>query len=164
MAIGNPISIENNYRVNRVSAVGGQTLFTIDGGYTVGKISVYKNGIRLADTIDFSATDASTLTLFSPCLSGDLLVFEILDAFETLNVDSRVGISSAGLFLGKSSSLNFTGAGNTVTVKNDGSIDISISGGARGGGPDKVFQENQTIVSSDYRLTTGYSEMSVGPI
>jgi hypothetical protein len=60
--------------------------------------------------------------------------------------------------------LNFTGAGNTVTLKGDGSIDIAISGGARGGGPDKVFQENQRVVTTNYQLTSGYSAVSVGPV
>ena len=37
-------------------------------------------------------------------------------------------------------------------------------GGARGGGSDKVFQENQRTVTTSYSLTSGYSAVSVGPV
>ena len=47
MAIGNPISSQNNYRVIRFTATAGQTLFTITDGYAINKIAVYRNGVRL---------------------------------------------------------------------------------------------------------------------
>ena len=53
-------------------------------------------------------------------------------------------MESGGSLIGRSSTLNFTGAGNTVSLKDDGSIDVAISeSGVEGGGSDKVFQENQ---------------------
>jgi hypothetical protein len=39
-----------------------------------------------------------------------------------------------------------------------------LGGGATGGGTDKVFVQNQMIVTTSYTLTTGYSAESVGPI
>jgi hypothetical protein len=39
-----------------------------------------------------------------------------------------------------------------------------LGGGATGGGPDKVFVQNQTTVTTNYTLTTGYNAESVGPI
>jgi hypothetical protein len=164
MAIGNPISSQNNYKVQRFSATAGQTLFTITDGYELGKIAVFRNGVRLNENIDFTAADASTVTLNVSCQANDEVVFEILDTFSVISIDDRVGIESGGTLIGRSSTLNFTGAGNTVTLKGDGSIDIAISGGARGGGPDKVFQENQRVVTTNYQLTSGYSAVSVGPV
>ena len=35
---------------------------------------------------------------------------------------------------------------------------------AVGGGTDKVFQENETIINTSYTITAGKSAMSVGPI
>jgi len=190
MAIGNPISSQNNYRVITVSATAGQTLFTVTNGYTINKIGVYRNGVRLSAANDFTAADGSTVTLNNPCQSGDEVSFQLYDTFsvpdaivsaassQTISGDlvvtgtlyasvdgiGEVGIQSGGSVIGITSTLNFTGAGNTVTLQPDGSIDIAISGGARGGGADKVFVENQRNVTTNYTITPGYSAMSVGPV
>ena len=190
MAIGNPISSQNNYRVLRFSATAGQTLFTVTDGYTLGKLSLFRNGVRLTNSTDYTAADGSTVTLNDACQAGDEISIEVLDTFavpdaivgaassQTISGDlvvtgtlyasvdgiGEVGIQSGGTTIGVTSTLNFTGAGNTVTLKGDGSIDIAISGGARGGGPDKVFQENQRVVTTNYQLTSGYSAVSVGPV
>ena len=39
-----------------------------------------------------------------------------------------------------------------------------IGGGATGGGGDKVFVQNQAVVTTNYTLTTGFNAESVGPI
>ena len=39
-----------------------------------------------------------------------------------------------------------------------------LGGGATGGGPDEVFQENGVIVTTNYTLTTGKNAISAGPI
>jgi len=190
MAIGNPISSQNNFRTIDVIATSGQTLFTIADGYEINKISVFRNGVRLTNGTDYTAADASTVTLNVGCQSGDEVSFVLNDVFavpdaivsaassQTISGDlvvtgtlyasvdgiGEVGIQSGGTTIGITSTLNFTGAGNTVTLKGDGSIDIAISGGARGGGSDKVFQENQRVVTTNYQLTSGYSAVSVGPV
>jgi|DEB0MinimDraft_10_1074344.scaffolds.fasta_scaffold62235_1 hypothetical protein len=190
MAIGNPISSQNNFRTIDVTATAGQTLFTIADGYEIHKISVFRNGVRLTNGTDYTAADASTVTLNVGCQAGDEVSFVLNDVFavpdaivsaassQTISGDlvvtgtlyasvdgiGEVGIQSGGTTIGITSTLNFTGAGNTVTLKGDGSIDIAISGGARGGGPDKVFQENQRVVTTNYQLTSGYSAVSVGPV
>jgi len=46
----------------------------------------------------------------------------------------------------------------------DGSAWGSLGGGATGGGSDKVFVENDMIVTADYTITSGKSASSVGPI
>jgi hypothetical protein len=164
MAIGNPITSQNNYRVNSDAATAGQTLFTVVNGYQVGKLAVYRNGVRLSTTEDYTAADGSTVTLNEGCQAGDLVTFEILNTFSVDDVNTKVGIESAGTIVGNSQNLNFTGTGNTFAVQSDGTIDISISGGARGGGPDKVFVENQRTVTTTYNITQGYSAVSVGPV
>ena len=190
MAIGRPISNQNNYRVITVSATAGQTLFTVADGYTINKISVFRNGVRLSVANDFTAADGSTVTLNDACQAGDEVTFQLFDTFavsdaivgaassQTIGGDlvvtgtlyakvegsGEVGIQSGGTLIGISSTLNFTGAGNTVTLNGDGTVDIAISGGARGGGADKVFQENQRNVTAPYSLTPGYSAVSVGPV
>jgi len=42
---------------------------------------------------------------------------------------------------------------------------VSIfAGGATGGGPDKVFLENEMVVTTNYELSSGKSAVSAGPI
>jgi len=191
MALGRPITLTDNVatKVINVTATAGQTLFTVTGGYRINNISVFRNGVRLGET-DYVAGDGSTVTLNDACTGGDEITFQIFDDFrvsdaivsaastQTISGDltvtgtlyasidgiGEVGIQSGGTTIGITSTINFTGAGNTVTLKPDGSIDVAISGGARGGGADKVFVENQRVVNNNYTLTSGYSALSVGPV
>ncbi len=192
MALGRPISLTNNVatKVITATATAGQTLFTVVGGYRINNISVYRNGVRLGNQSDFIALDGSTVTFNTPCADGDEIEFDIFDDFhvsdaivsaassQTVSGDlvvtgtlyaevdgvGEVGIQSGGTTVGIVSTINFTGAGNTVTLKPNGVIDVAISGGARGGGADKVFVENQRVVNNNYTFTSGYSAMSVGPV
>ena len=91
MAIGNPITNENDFRINKFSPHQGQTLFTINNGYQAGKISVFRNGVRLTDGIDFTASDGSNVTLNTGCDLGDDLVIEVLDTFSVASVSGSGG-------------------------------------------------------------------------
>ena len=166
MAIGNPISSTNNYRVVNFRATAGQTLFTIPDGYVMGKLSTYRNGVRLTENVDYAAADAVTVVLNDSCGLDDEISFEILESPLVPGTNTsgvEVGIQSSGINIGSTKTIDFTGVGNTFTVKPN-RIEISISGGARGGGDNKVFQENQRNVTYNYSLTSGYSAISVGPV
>ena len=91
MAIGNPITNENDFRINKFGPHQGQTLFTINNGYQVGKISVFRNGVRLTDGIDFTASDGSNVTLNTGCDLGDDLVIEVLDTFSVASASGSGG-------------------------------------------------------------------------
>jgi hypothetical protein len=43
-------------------------------------------------------------------------------------------------------------------------VEFSRQVSAVGGGTNKVFQENETLITEDYTITSGKSAMSVGPI
>jgi hypothetical protein len=62
---GTSSRIENNF-----IATASQTTFTIPGGYTVGLIDVYVNGVRYLPT-DYTATDGTTVVLGIGLLAGD---------------------------------------------------------------------------------------------
>ena len=47
MPLGNPIRKQNESRIVSVLATEGQTVFTIQGGYRINQISVFRNGVRL---------------------------------------------------------------------------------------------------------------------
>ena len=91
MAIGNPITNENDFRINKFGPHQGQTLFTINNGYQAGKISVFRNGVRLTDGIDFTASDGSNVTLNTGCDLGDDLVIEVLDTFSVASASGSGG-------------------------------------------------------------------------
>ena len=46
----------------------------------------------------------------------------------------------------------------------NGSDWVSVGGGAKGGGTNQVFYENETNVTDDYTINTGFNAMSAGPI
>jgi len=93
MAIGNPVSLTGNISSKTISvtATAGQTLFTVTGGYRINQISVFRNGSRLVDSLDYTARDGSTVTLLSPATLGDPIEFQVFDDFrvaDALNVNS----------------------------------------------------------------------------
>ena len=156
MGIGNPITLTGNVASKSISvtATASQTLFTVNGGYRINQLAVFRNGVRLVDGNDFTARDGSSVTLLSAASEGDVLEFQIFDDFrvadaivnaaatQTINGDivvtgtlsgAAIGIQSAGAVIGAAKTLNFVGTGNTFTVTGD-TIDVSIAGGGGGGG------------------------------
>ena len=156
MPLGRPISLTDNVasKTIRVLATNNQTVFTVTGGYRINQIGVFRNGVRLSNSSDFTATDGATVTLVNPASLNDEILFEILDDFRvsdaivsaasTQVIDgdltvtgtvygSTVAIHSGGTSVGVAKTLNFVGTGNTFLRRGD-TIDISISGGGGGGG------------------------------
>ena len=155
MAIGRPITLTDNVasKILSVTATDGQTQFTVTGGYRINAIAVYRNGVRLVDGSDFTATDGSIVTLLSEAKLDDRLEFQIFDDFrvadaivsakenQTIYGDvavigtlsgAAIGIQSSGSLVGSGKTLNFIGAGNTFRTVGD-TIEVSIAGGGGGG-------------------------------
>ena len=156
MAIGNPITLTNNVAAKVISATAtaNQTLFTVTGGYRINQIAVFRNGVRLVDSSDYTARDGASVTLLSPATEGDTLEFQIFDDFRVadaivsneteqtisgaLNVTGgiNVGIQSAGtqITTGVITAINFVGTGNTVQYDSSSkTVAVSIAGGGGGG-------------------------------
>tara|TARA_R100000027_G_C2212898_1_gene83557 strand:+ start:27 stop:722 length:696 start_codon:yes stop_codon:yes gene_type:complete len=156
MAIGNPVTLTNNVasKIISVTATADQTLFTVTGGYRINAIAVFRNGVRLVEGSDFTALDASTVTLSSAANLNDTLEFHIFDDFRVADAivsadaeqtisgnltitgtltGASIGIDSGGVNVGAAKTLNFIGTGNTFLQRGD-TIDVSISGGGGGGG------------------------------
>ena len=91
---------------------GVQTSFTMAVGYEIGYLDVYLNGIKQTETLDYTASDGSTInfSLSYPPVNGDVLEFV---AFETLNITNI-----------KSARRNFN-VGQDLTV--DGNVTIGSS-------------------------------------
>ena len=161
MAIGRPISLTPNIATKSVSATAtaAQTSFTVEGGYRINELGVYRNGVRLVQGKDFTASDGTTVTLLSGATVGDILDFYVLDSFNvadaintvgdqtlsgqlTASSGFSIGITSSGTLINQDggavsgiTSMNFVGTGNTFSYNSaTNTIDVSISGGSGGGG------------------------------
>ena len=155
MAIGRPISLTDNVgsKIISVLATGGQTVFTVTGGYRINQLGVFRNGVRLGNNSDFSALDGSTVTLVNAAVLNDEIVFEIQDDFRVADAivsaasdqtisgnltvtgtftGASVGVQSGGVTVGTAKTLNFIGSGNTFSQTGD-TINVSIQGGGGGG-------------------------------
>jgi hypothetical protein len=49
------------------------TTFTVSGGYTVGYVDVYKNGVKLINGTDVTVTNGSTVVLTNAAVSNDII-------------------------------------------------------------------------------------------
>ena len=152
MPIGKPITLTNNVasRIVSTTATEGQTTFTVSGGYRINAISVFRNGVRLDNSLDFIASDGASVVLTVGAFDGDEISFQIFDDFrvadaivsaastQTIYGDltvtgtvsgASIGIQSSGNLVGAAKTINFVGTGNTVVDRGGGVIDVSISGG-----------------------------------
>ena len=93
MPLGNPIRKQNESRIISVLATEGQSVFTIEGGYIINQISVFRNGVRLSNAEDFTAGDGSTVTLNDEANVDDRIEFHIFDKFTVQN--AIVGAASS---------------------------------------------------------------------
>ena len=165
MPIGRPLDLTANVARKDISvtATAGQTQFTVQGGYRINELGVYRNGVRLVVGRDYTASDGATVTLLSAATVSDIINFQIFDSFniaDAINSDSSdqtingnltvtgdivgvstrlnaaVGIQSGGTQIGAGvTTLNFVGSGNTFAYDASANrVDISISGSGSGGG------------------------------
>ena len=91
MAIGRPVTLTGNVAAKMINvlATAGQTSFTVEGGYRINQIAVYRNGVRLAQSRDFTANDGSTVTLLSAATVNDVIEYQIIDDFIVAGLDKR---------------------------------------------------------------------------
>jgi hypothetical protein len=66
----------------RYVATASQTTFTISGGYMPGLTDVYRNGVKLDNTTDFTATNGTTIVLTNGAAVNDVIeVYKYQTAF-----------------------------------------------------------------------------------
>jgi hypothetical protein len=125
--------------------------FTITGAttsltglnYTVGKVHVFQNGVRLVDGTDYTATNGTTITLTVAAQSGDNVVvisqagFQVADALLTTGGTMTGGLTVQGTVAatavtGDGSGLTGTGSpsiddnGNATAITIDSSENVGI--------------------------------------
>jgi len=143
MPIGKPITLTNNVasRIVSTTATEGQTTFTVSGGYRINAISVFRNGVRLDNSLDFIASDGASVVLTVGAGDGDEISFQIFDDFrvadaivsaastQTIYGDLTVTGTVSGASIGIQSSGNLVGAAQTINFVGPGlrTVDITSS-------------------------------------
>ena len=98
MAVGRPIKLTPNVARKTVSiiATADQTTFTPTGGYRIGDLAVYRNGVRLVNGRDYTAVDGANVILQSGASLDDVLEFGIFDSFNVADAIGANGNQSMG--------------------------------------------------------------------
>ena len=102
------------------TASGGET--SVGVSYTPGQLSVYLNGVKLVEAIDYAATNGTTVSALTALVANDVMDFVSLDNF--LTADS-VSAASGGTFAGRVTHQSVTD--NPATLNNDITAPINYS-------------------------------------
>ena len=150
---------------------GVTTDFTITGGYTVGLIDVYLNGVKQRSGVDFTASDGSTVTMTPFISDGDVVEFQKYDKLNIAGITSVVNATNAYNIVGGVSFA--TSAGIATALNSDSSVNtsgiITASGGFVGnvtgtstglsGTPDITIQ-NLTGVAATFTGIVTYEDVT----
>lgn len=119
----------------------GQTVFTPSGGYIVGQIELFHNGVLLYGLGgDYTATNGTTITLTVGAKTTDVLLLRKWAQYAVANVVSKAGDSMTGAFneaqgadIPSASTINLTAAtGNLIDVTGTNAITaITLAAGAQ---------------------------------
>ena len=160
--LGNDNTITGTQNSKRivVEATPNQTISTVTGGYTVGQLDVYRNGVKLVDAEDYTARDGSSVTFINALSVNDdveYVIYENFNVADALGSDGdqtlagslnatgiitatggfSVGIQSGGEVINAGAAIttiNFVGTGNTLVYNSaTKSVDVAIAGGGGGG-------------------------------
>ena len=140
MAVGRPIKLTPNVARKTVSitATASQTTFTPTGGYRIGDLAVYRNGIRLVNGRDYTAVDGANVVLQSGATLDDVLEFGIFDSFNIVDAvpangdaaiggDLTVGFTTIYNSTGIVSATEYYGSGANLTNVISG-VEIQLTG------------------------------------
>lgn len=122
------------------TSTAGQTTFTITGGYTIGLIDVFLNGIKLLPT-DYAATNGTTV-IFNPGLDADVNVEFIV---YTNTVNSAPSTIDRTFQTATSGQTTFTIPGGYRV----GLIDVYMNGSRLQNGTEFTATSGTTVVLSN---------------
>lgn len=106
---------------------------------------------------------STMLPLAGGTITGNLVVNGTVSMTGTSFIDIPVGTTAQRPAAPNSGQIRF----NTDIVQYEGyngTAWSSIGGGATGGGADRVFQENDQTVTTNYTMTTNRNAVSAGPV
>ena len=111
---------------------GIATDFTFSSGYVPGYFDLYINGVKMIEGSDYTSSDGSTFSVLNGgTADGDALEAIAYKAFNAATIDSAPGNLTVGGTLTVDGSVNFSGAGSSVSFATtafnlSGAPDITI--------------------------------------
>ena len=102
------------------TASGGETSVPVN--YTPGQLSVYLNGVKLVEAIDYAATNGTSVSSLTALAANDVMDFVSLDNFLA---DDSVSAASGGTFAGMVTYQSVTN--NPATLLNDVTAPVNYS-------------------------------------
>jgi hypothetical protein len=164
----------------KIFTITGATTSLTGLNYTVGKVHVFQNGVRLVDGTDYTATNGTTITLTVAAQSGDNVVAISQAGFQVADIPDgtpSIDDNGTGIVLTIDSSDHFM-VGTTAqepSVSNDdsgfsvrpvGTASISRTGGPTidlnrkaSDGLIAVFRKDGTTVGS---IGTSFGDITIG--
>jgi hypothetical protein len=85
--------------IQEITATGGQTTFTITGGYTVGSLQVFANGVNLGGG-DYTASNGTTVVVNIARTVGDVMRFVSAQTSSSINNINALAIAYSVAFGG----------------------------------------------------------------
>lgn len=153
--------------VTEFTATAGQTTFT-PPSYTVGYISVYRNGVMLG-TSDFTATSGTTVVLATGATAGDLITTESFYVSSVLNAipATNGAVTSAYLLDGSVTQAklgtNVAGNGPVFAAAPTLSTTLTTATNTKITFNQELFDTNNCFDTTNYRFTpnvAGYYQLS----
>jgi len=97
---------------------GVTTVFTITGGYDVGKIDVYVNGAKQISGSDYTASNGTTVTMTPFVNNGDVVEFQKIDQLRVAGITSTTNATNAFNLNSQAAShyLDYDNFTNTPTI------------------------------------------------
>ena len=162
MAVGRPIKLTPNVARKSVSiiATAGQTTFTPTGGYRIGDLAVYRNGVRLVAGRDFTAVDGANVILQSGATLDDVLEFGIFDSFNIADAVPANGDATIGgdLTVGLTTIYNSSCIVSATEYYGSGANLTNVISGV------EVLLSGTTVGTSATALNFGVGFSSVTPV
>jgi len=142
-------------------SITGSTTSLTGLNYTVGKVHVFQNGVRLLDGTDYTATNGTSITLTVAAQSGDNVVvvsqasFQLSESYTSTEADAefvtKTGDTMSGnLSFGDSDKAIF-GAGSDLQVSHDGNNSLIA----------EVGTGNLHITAQDLRLQSANNQDTI---
>ena len=144
-----------------ISTTGTLSSFAISGGYPVGYLDLFQDGVKLVSDLDFSATDGSNVTLNNSVPSGTILEYLTMASGVTTGgaaISGTVTIPNIGDPSYSSVSLLLHGEGsNGSTTITDNSVSpktITITGGPQISTAQSKFGSSSVYLPSSSSIAT----------
>jgi hypothetical protein len=120
------------------------TTFTVTGGYPVGQLDVFLNGVRLVSGDDYTATNGTTFTLASAAITGDVVQYTVYPISPLSYLSSNGGTVTGVVTIGP--------AANPLTVLSNTNDGLTID--STGFSPSLVWERSGVIRGYDAVVNT----------